>query len=455
MTTTQLEKPAAAFSIAPITFEATKEALEEMVSQSSMLTVAGADDKEGIAAVRAKRLEYKKIRTSIENRRKELKADALKYGQEVDGMAKALTAIIEGEEDRLKHEEDIVKREQERLAKEAEEKRQAMVEERCRLVEEAGAIASSHQIAGWTEEQFAEFLTEKRAEKKAREEQAAAEEAERQRVAAEQKAEAERLAKEREELERQRKEQEAAAAAERRKEEERLAAERAELERQKKEAEFRNQRIQARTLLLADQQFAHSYTGDQLADMPPAEWEQLLETARRRRAERDRAASEEQARLERQRLEQEAEQQRIEAENNRIYDARVAELAKFEFPGQRYELARDVTHADFVEILEQAKELRAKYDAEQAAAVEREKAAAVAKAEAEAKAKAEAEERERQRIEALKPDHEKLLAVADAVEAIKVPEVSEEAQAIRQRICDALRYAAKDVRGFAGELIGA
>lgn len=74
MATAELTRPAA-FEIQPITFEATKDALEQMVAQSSSLIVGGIDDKQGIAAVHERRLEYKNLRVSIEKRRKELKAE--------------------------------------------------------------------------------------------------------------------------------------------------------------------------------------------------------------------------------------------------------------------------------------------------------------------------------------------------------------------------------------------
>mgnify|MGYP001590786344 CR=1 FL=1 len=71
--------------------------------------------------------ECRTTRTAIENRRKELKADALEYGRRVDSTAKMLTAAIEEIEEPLKLKKHAVD-EAKKLAKEAAEraKREAL-----------------------------------------------------------------------------------------------------------------------------------------------------------------------------------------------------------------------------------------------------------------------------------------------------------------------------------------
>lgn len=61
----------------------------------------------GIETVSGARKEVKRLRVSIENKRKELKADALTFGKAVDGEAKRLTDLIVPVEQHLQEEEDV------------------------------------------------------------------------------------------------------------------------------------------------------------------------------------------------------------------------------------------------------------------------------------------------------------------------------------------------------------
>lgn len=76
-----------------------------------------------IRDAREVRLALKKIRTKCENRRKELKEDALRYGRAVDGVANVIKLMTEPAERRLMDMEKIAERiEAERKAKIAEER---------------------------------------------------------------------------------------------------------------------------------------------------------------------------------------------------------------------------------------------------------------------------------------------------------------------------------------------
>lgn len=366
MATATLSTPTAPFAITPITFEETKEALEQLVSESSSLTVAGVNDKEGLAAVRKARIDLKNYRTSIEKRRKALKAESLEYGRQVDGTAKALTAIIEPEEKRLEHEEGIVEREKARLAQEAEDRRKATLERRlgqlrdCMTPDGNSYIARGYDpvaLAGMTDEAFHELLRAEQDAKDKYDRDEAARKAEQDRIAAEQRAESERLAKEKAELDRQRAEQEKAAAEQRRIEQEKLDKERAELDRIKREQTEAQAKIDAEAKRLADEKAAHE-----------------------RQAAIDKAKAE------------------------------AAEQAR------KDEIARQ----------------------------EREAAAA--------KAKAEAEAAEAKRIEAMKPDVDKLRAVADELDAITWADVSEDAQPYSQRVHMELQHAAREIRALCQDM---
>lgn len=212
--------------------------------------------------------------------------------------------------------------------------------------------------------------------------------------------------------------------------------------------ETRQKMIRARLEMLSQLSFpgAQQYIVADVDLRNPADWESLLANARENRAAYDKREAErkaeaeriaeqqrveaerlarERSELERQRQEQAAAQAKIDAENKRLADEEAARVRRQEI---------------------------AKAQAEAAEKARQEAIAEQQQKEADAKAKADAEERERQRIESLRPDHEKLMAVASAIEAIVVPEVSPGAAEVRQQIVDAIRYAARDVRGFAGEL---
>ena len=436
------------FAIQPITFEIAKEALEQMVAESSALTVAGVDDKQGIAAVRESRLEYKRIRVNVEARRKELKADALEYGRQVDGMAKALTSIIEPEEKRLQHEEDIVKREQERIAREAEEKRQAMVRQRLADLQACGKAYLESDIAALSDEEFAELLASEQADKKLRDAEAARLEAERKAAEEKQRVEAERLKQEREEF-----------------------------ERQQKAAQERTSRMRARISLLAGVGYVHIFTDDELADMTPQQWETTLTDARRQKKERDDKEAAERAALEKQRLEQEAERRKQEAERQRIEAEKLKLLSITRLRELQQIIPAEMRSVNDIETIfmeagvpvlgdeageiseEEYLEIKSRVHAIVASrkeAAEKVRLDAIAEQDrqvAEAKAKAEADERERQRLESLKPDHEKLLSVADAVSEITVPAVSEDAAETALAIEELLKATADEIAAAANRLV--
>ena len=235
MATAELNTPPAtelvAFTIRPIDYELTKAEIDKVASGALLLRVNDVNDQAGLARCHKTRMQLRDMRTTIEKKRKAMKADALEYGKQVDSAAKALIAPIEQAEAHLVDQEAIVKREQERLAKAAAEQRQAMIRERLRLLQACGKSYLADDVAGLSPEDFDALYQAELADKKLRDEEAARAEAERQRVAEEQRREAERL-----------------------------QAEREELERQKQAAETRAKMVQARVTMLANLAFEHSFT---------------------------------------------------------------------------------------------------------------------------------------------------------------------------------------------------
>ncbi len=168
--------------------------LPDLATKYAALTSAAT--KEEYEAVRLGIAELRQLRVSVEKRRVELKADALKYGREVDRVAKALTEQLEAIEGPLKALKAGVDDEKARAkeaaaaaARAAEEARQreALAAERAALEAERQRLADEAA----EREELARERAELEAARLARQE--AALQAERQRLAAEREAlEAER-----------------------------------------------------------------------------------------------------------------------------------------------------------------------------------------------------------------------------------------------------------------------
>lgn len=128
-------------------------------------------------------------------------------------------------------------------------------------------------------------------------------------------------------------------------------------------------------------------------------------------------------------------------------DARIkakqdAQAARLKAEREELDAERREMEAKIARIAADQKATQEKIDAERRA-IEMEKAKAeAAEKEAALKAKAEAEER----AEALRPDREKLLSVADAVKAIVVPSVSAVAQGTWDGVETILEVAETDIR---------
>lgn len=145
---------------------------QEIAETREKYAALEAETREGYEQTRLAIAEVRGLRTKIENRRVELKADALAWGKLVDSTAKQLTAFLLEIEEPLKAKKAIVdeRKEAEKRAK-AEAERKAM-EEKIRAEREA-------------EESRLRAI---------REEEEAKAKAERERIAAEQEAERKRLA---------------------------------------------------------------------------------------------------------------------------------------------------------------------------------------------------------------------------------------------------------------------
>jgi DNA repair exonuclease SbcCD ATPase subunit len=192
-------------------------AIDELAEKYLPLTIKGVDDKEGFEACDAARKDVKKIRSTVEATRKELKADALEYGRKVDAEAKRLKGLLEPIENHLTNQVDAIKAEKKRIEREWLDKR---IEA---LKPFAEVIPDESFLKKLDDSEFATLLANEQTAHEAREAQKKREEEER--------AELERLRAE----EAKRQQEEA----------ERLRAERAELERQKAELAEQQRQLEA------------------------------------------------------------------------------------------------------------------------------------------------------------------------------------------------------------------
>lgn len=207
-----------------------------------------AKEKEGYELRRKVIADLRKIRTTIEGRRKELKADSLEYGRRIDAFAKHWTSQIMAIEEPLRIEKEAVDQDKEDARKAAEEAERKAQEDaaRKRIAEEEARLAElrkadEERVKAEQEKREKELAVEREKLREAAERLRKIEEeqsAERKRQNDEHAASLKRISdqheaaerkqrEERERLDAERRQFEAEQAEVRRKEEERAQAERA------------------------------------------------------------------------------------------------------------------------------------------------------------------------------------------------------------------------------------
>lgn len=185
-------------------FSLSDAAIAKLQADYGGLTVTGPTDEAGRKACHTGRMVVRGYRTSVERVRKELKADSLAYGREVDGEAKRLSEPLEALEESLGAQEQLVENERLRVAQVAEDARRAVMAERLATLRAIGSPLGIDDVSRMTGAEYADALsvaTTERAERQRIE-------ADAKRVADEQaeanRAEAVKLAAEREALLRER-----------------------------------------------------------------------------------------------------------------------------------------------------------------------------------------------------------------------------------------------------------
>lgn len=334
----------------------------QLIQQASKVTVTDATQLDEMARSRELRLALKKVRTCGDKKREHLKAEGLRRNSAIQGVFNVLKYMVEPIEETLLAQEEFAARRQ-------AERRAALKSEREAALAPLGVDTSVYVLEAMEQEDFEQLLENLTARHEAR-------------IEAEKKSEADRLAK----IEAERQEQERIRA-----DNERLRLENQRIEREKREERERAQQERQEAELKAAKE-------RQEAEQKAAE---AKAAADKERAEAAAKLKAEQAESARKIAEAGAAAKR---ERDRIEEERKAERLKAEKEAQ--------------EKLRQAHEaqLRAEKEAQDIRDAERERL------------KLEAEwleaESEKKRKADCAPDRDKLLALANVIGELRVPEFS-------------------------------
>jgi len=118
------------------------------------LTVANFDDKANYEIVKKAHIEVKKLKTKVEERRKDIKDFYLNKGREIDAKANDIKAIIQNWESHLIEQRNVIDEEIKRRKEEAEKALQLQIESRVSAFAKCGAVLSFIDATNWTEETF-------------------------------------------------------------------------------------------------------------------------------------------------------------------------------------------------------------------------------------------------------------------------------------------------------------
>lgn len=124
---------------------------EDWAEKSKKLVVTDASQVEEMKQAREARLALKNIRTSVENKRKELKEESLKKGRAIDGMANVIKFLISPIENHLKEQEDFIKIQEEKRKSE-------LLEVRSNELLEYGVDTTFYNLSEMPDESYSQLL---------------------------------------------------------------------------------------------------------------------------------------------------------------------------------------------------------------------------------------------------------------------------------------------------------
>ena len=139
-----------------VKYDITVAEIEKMKSIYMDLTITDLEDEDQFNAVKDARLVVKGKRCAVENKRKELKADALAWGKKVDTEAKRIKGLLEPIENHLQNEENKVVEEQKRIEKEEREAEQKKIDQRIAHLQQYRVILPYQDVALMEDDEFSE-----------------------------------------------------------------------------------------------------------------------------------------------------------------------------------------------------------------------------------------------------------------------------------------------------------
>lgn len=393
------EQPPQQSEVSRIEYPVAMTVIADLQQMYSGLTIAGVDDKAGLLAVDEARKEVKRLKIQVENRRKELKADALEYGRKVDAAAKTLSEPLEALEALLAGRQKLITDEQARIEQQKQD--ELFASRRDRLAAYAAEVPE-RILRIMREDEFNNALC------------------------AAQAAHEEKLRRD----------------AEQAKVDQRLAKLRAvncipdrDLLGLMPDDRFEQVLVEATQADLNEKQ----RQADE-ADRQRLEREQLEEDRKKLEADR-----EELAQAHRAQAEKDAEVRgKIDEENRRLasqvqekIDGRTRQVMLCHADPTAYDLA-NMTEAEFVELVTRLSQ-------EDAARIQREADEYAQRREQQRLDDEAADKKEQQRIEALRSDKEKLLKFAKELFEMDVPEVGDNARLLRALIVDRLKTFGREI----------
>jgi len=137
-----------------IVYSVTDSAIALMKSEYMGLVVKGIDDKEGYLICKEARTEVRNKRIEVESKRKELKADSLDFGRNVDAEAKRITDQLYVMENHLKVQLDVTDNEIRRKKEEKELKEKAELDRCVALLQSVKATFTISELASMSVEEF-------------------------------------------------------------------------------------------------------------------------------------------------------------------------------------------------------------------------------------------------------------------------------------------------------------
>jgi len=137
-----------------VNYNVTDAAINEMNKNYMALTITDLADKTQLDSVHEARMIVKGKRIDVEKKRKDLKADAIKWGKTVDGEAKRIFKLLEPIETHLSEEENKVINEKKRIKEEEERKEREIIQSRVDSFLKYDVPVSFIDVAQMTDEEF-------------------------------------------------------------------------------------------------------------------------------------------------------------------------------------------------------------------------------------------------------------------------------------------------------------